>query len=841
VVSTRAGNEQPPQPFPALVSPVTFSSIYCDETGKILKINEGARRLLGISAKRLIGTNLADVAPVGLAEQIPAFLIEISAGFAVVAASLEIIRGDNSLVTVRTRGTPVLDDGVVTGFTLSFEPVGEEWITVTEALPSPSEAVVERPRTSSGPGYWYCDFAERPIFYVDSRAQRILGLQEPGQVDPEEMESRLSPTDRHRLIDALRKAVTSETSFSLDGAVHLPSGSRRLVHFVGVCARTEPLGPIRIQGVVEDVTEDRLGREGMRRTSHLAIELFEHSPVPAQTADPDGRITLANDAFLDLLGYTRNEYVGKSFQEITHPADRDLDLVLFREVLAGTREQYEIAKRFRRADGSYVGGRLWVTAIRDETGNVVTTLGQFFDETALHSARQELEYLNQYDPMTALAKWPLVSERMLHELKWARVGQHQIGVAILDIDRFVTVNATYGSENSDMLLAELGRRLVGRLHTTDVIGRLDGDTFIVVRPQVAETELGPLAEELVALFKEPFAVGDERVLISASLGVALSSTDSTPESLMSDARLALERAKPAGGGRWVVFDDSLRVKAQIRASATQRIQNALERDELAVFYQPIADLDSGTFVGVEALVRWRDPDNGLTLPEDFIATAEESGLIVPIGEFVLTRACKDVVSWSRELGLPNLRCAVNVSPVQLRNDNFVGSVSRIFQQTGADPRQITFEITESSVMEESGAGGSNVDKLHELGVRVSIDDFGTGYSSLGRIRHLALDELKIDRSFTAALSTSEGDRNLVSAIIEMGRALRVDVVAEGVETTEELHWLRHRRCRLAQGFLFSRPVPEAECRDKLQVGWWPIAGDPLAGPAAVHPEYSGLS
>lgn len=840
-MDTRGGGPQARQSSPAATYPFAVSSIYCDHSGKILKINEGALRLLGISAKRVIGANLADVAPLGLAEQVPALLNEVTTGIAVIAPSLEIVRADNSLITTRARATPVLDDGVVSGFTLAFEPLGEEPMAVTEALPSPSEAVVDRPRTSSGPGYWFCDFTERPVFYVDARAQRILGLKDAGQVDPEEIETRLSATDRHRLVDALRKAVTAETSFALDGTIHLPGGSHRAVHFAGVCARTEPCGPIRIQGVVEDVTEDRLGREGMRRNSHLAIELFEHSPVPAQTADANGRITLVNDAFLNLLGYSRSDYLDKTFQELTHPGDRDLDVVLFREVLAGIREQYEIAKRFRRADGTYVAGRLWVSAIRDENGNIVATLGQFFDETALHSAREELEYLNQYDPMTALPKWQLVSERMLQELRWAHVGRYRIGVAILDLDRFVTVNATYGTENSNFLLAELARRLVGKLRTTDVIGRLDGDTFIVVRSPIADpSELATLAEEILALFRAPFAIGDARVLISASFGVALSEVGSTPEDLMSDARLALERAKAAGGGRWVVFDDSLRVKAQIRASATQRIQDALERDELAVYYQPVADLDSGAFIGVEALVRWTDPERGPILPEDFIATAEESGLIVPIGDFVLTRACKDVASWSRELRLPNLRCAVNVSPVQLQKDSFVASVARLLDATGCDARQLTFEITESSVMEESGTARRHVDTLHELGVRVSIDDFGTGYSSLGRIRHLPLDELKIDRSFTAALKTSEADRNLVSAILEMGRALRLEVVAEGVETAEELHWLRRHRCHLAQGYLFSRPLPEAECRDKLKSGWWPISDDGSLV-RTMQPELSGLS
>jgi diguanylate cyclase (GGDEF)-like protein/PAS domain S-box-containing protein len=830
-------------PSAALDYPIAISSIYCDRSGRILKISEGARRLLGIMTKRVAGTDLADVAPWGLSERIPAILSEITAGFAVVAGSLEIVRDDNSLVTVNARATPVLNDGVVTGFTLSFESVGEEGLTVTEALPAPSEAVLERPRTSSGPGYWFCDFTERPTFYVDARAQRVLGLRSPGRVDVEEMDQRLSPTDRHRLFNALRKAVTSETSFALDGAIQLPTGARRAVHFAGVCVRTDAAAPIRLEGVVEDVTEDRLGREGMRRTSHLAIELFEHSPVPAKTADPDGRITLVNDAFLDMLGYLRTEFVGKTFQEITHPADRDLDAVLFREVLAGTRDQYEIAKRYRRADGTYVGGRLWVAPIRDESGNVVTMLGQFFDETALDTARQEIEYLNLYDAMTSLPKLQLVSERILHELKWARVGEYQLGVVVLDLDRFVTVNATYGAENSDFVLAELGRRLVARLRTTDVAGRLDGDAFIVVRSQIDDpAELAALADEIVALFRQPFAIGEDRVLLSASFGLTLSAPDSTPENLMSDARLALERAKGAGGGRWVVFDDSLRVKAQIRASVTHRIQNALERNELAVYYQPVADLDSGAFVGVEALVRWLDPERGLTLPEDFIATAEESGLIIPIGEFVLTQACKDTVTWCRELGLPNLRCAVNVSPVQLQNDSFVASAARIFEATGCDPHRITFEITESSVMEESDSGRGRVDALHELGVRVSIDDFGTGYSSLGRIRHLALDELKIDRSFTAALLKSEADRNLVLAIIEMGRALRVDVVAEGVETTDELHWLRGHRCHLAQGYLFSRPLPERECGERLQLGWWPLADEGAAGQLhGVHAEFSGLS
>ncbi len=817
------------QPAPEPTYPIAVAAIDCDVSGRILKMNEGARRLLGITAKRVAGASLADLAPWGLAEEIPAILSEITAGFAVVAGSLEIVRDDNSLVLVRARGTPVLDGDVVAGFTLSFEPVGVDGMSPTEALPSPSEVVVDRPRSSSGPGYWFCDFTDNPTFYVDARAQRILGLKKPGRVEVDEMDQRLSPTDRHRLFDALREAVTSGTSFALEGAILLPSGARRAVHFAGVCARTDAQEPLRLQGVVEDVTEDRLELEGMRRTSHLAIELFEHSPVPAQTVDPDGRITLVNDSFLDLLGFSRTELIGMKFEEITHPADRDLNIVLFREMLSGIRDQYEIAKRYRRTDGTYVAGRLWVSPIRNESGYIIATLGQFFDETALHTAQREIEYLNLYDPMTSLPKWQLVSERTLHELKWSRVGKYQLGVAILDLDRFVTINATYGAENSDLVLAEIGRRLVGKMRTTDVIGRLDGDTFIVVRSQIDDpSELAVVADEIVALFREPFAIGDDRVLISASFGLALSTTDSTPENLMSDARLALERAKAAGGGRWVVFDESLRVKAQIRASVTQRIQGALERDELVVYYQPVADLDSGSFVGVEALVRWMDPERGLTLPEDFIATAEESGLIVPIGEVVLTQACKDVVAWSKELHLPTLRCAVNVSPVQLQNDSFVASAARILEETGCDATQITIEITESSVMEEGSAGRARVDALHELGVRVSIDDFGTGYSSLGRIRHLALDELKIDRSFTAALLASDADRNLVSAIIEMGRALRVDVVAEGVETTDELHWLRRHRCHLAQGYLFSRPVPEHECRARLRAGWWPIAGDGLS-------------
>ena len=704
-MSTRAKTVQPLQPAPELKYPVAVAAIDCDVSGRILKMNEGARRLLGITAKRVAGARVADVAPWGLAEEIPAILSEITAGFAVVAGSLEIVRDDNSLVMVRARGTPAIDGGVVVGFTLSFEPVGVEGMTPTEALPAPSEVVVDRPRSTSGPGYWFCDFTDNPTFYVDARAQRVLGLKQPGRVEVEEMDQRLNPTDRHRLFDALRKAVTSGTSFALEGAIHLPSGSCRAVHFAGVCARPDAQGPVRLQGVVEDVTEDYLDREGMRRTSHLAIELFEHSPVPAQTADPDGRITLVNDSFLDMLGFSRTELIGKKFEEITHPADRDLNMVLFRELLSGIRDQYEIAKRYRRADGTYVAGRLWASPIRDESGYIIATLGQFFDETALHTAQREIEYLNLYDPMTSLPKWQLVSDRVLHELKWSHVGQYRLGVAILDLDRFVTINATYGAENSDLVLAEIGRRLVGKLRTTDVIGRLDGDTFIVVRSQIDDpSELAVVADEIVALFREPFMIGDERVLISASFGLSLSTPDSTPENLMSDARLALERSKAAGGGRWVVFDDSLRVKAQIRASVTQQIKEALEHDELVVYYQPIADLDSGTFVGVEALVRWMNPERGLTLPEEFIATAEEFGLIVPIGEVVLTQACKDLVAWSKELHLPTLRCAVNVSPVQLQNDNFVDSAAQIFEETGCDPGQVTFEITESSVMEESGVG-----------------------------------------------------------------------------------------------------------------------------------------
>jgi EAL domain-containing protein (putative c-di-GMP-specific phosphodiesterase class I) len=279
-----------------------------------------------------------------------------------------------------------------------------------------------------------------------------------------------------------------------------------------------------------------------------------------------------------------------------------------------------------------------------------------------------------------------------------------------------------------------------------------------------------------------------------------------------DAELALTKAKEDGGNCLVVFDDTLRVRAQTRAAAEAGLRTALHNGEFVLYYQPILDLQLGRFSGVEALIRWNDPARGTVPPDEFIPTAEQTGLIVPIGEWVMGEACRQASAWNQQRpGDVPLEIAVNVSPLQIRSGMLLDTVAQALDSSGLDPTILTLELTETAFMEDLEIVHGVLDPLHELGVRIAIDDFGTGYSSLGRIRRFKIDILKIDRSFVNGLENDESARQLATAILEMGRALNVLVIAEGVETQAQLEWLGRFGCRCAQGFLFARPVPATEC------------------------------
>jgi diguanylate cyclase (GGDEF)-like protein/PAS domain S-box-containing protein len=570
---------------------------------------------------------------------------------------------------------------------------------------------------------------------------------------------------------------------------------------------------VGVIGQLVDLTEQKQAEEERASATRLVSLLFAQSPIPTGTIDLEGRIELVNDAFVDVFGSSPEELIGTKLADRLHPDDAAEFLRIFPEMASGARESTSYDRHFLHNDGHVVPGRLFATTTRDDSGSAVAILGQFLDQSELWRVEEQLEFEELHDSLTSLPSRVLVIDRVGREVEWEHSRRRLTGVAIIDIDRFEAVNEAVGRALGDQLLVELAQRLLNTTRRTDTVGRLEGDAFAVVRGSLADPlEMIDLAQEITAAISRPFLVDKELEDLTVSIGVAISSRDETAERLIGDAELALTKAKEDGGNRWVVFDDTLRVRAQNRAAAETGLRAALHNEEFVLYYQPIVDLLLGRFVGTEALIRWNDPARGTVPPDEFVPIAEQTGLIVPIGEWVMNEACRQASTWNRgkSHGSP-WEVAVNVSALQIRAGTLLETINHALESSGLDPTALTLELTETVFMKNLETVRAVLDPLHELGVRISIDDFGTGYSSLGRIQKLKIDVLKIDRSFVSGLENDESARQLVTAILEMGRALNVLVIAEGVETKTQLEWLGRFGCRCAQGFLWAHPMPATEC------------------------------
>ncbi len=431
-----------------------------------------------------------------------------------------------------------------------------------------------------------------------------------------------------------------------------------------------------------------------------------------------------------------------------------------------------------------------------------------------------VRFLAYYDSLTSLPNRILFKERLQHALAAARRGQHMVAVFFLDLDHFGRINDTLGHEQGDQLVREVGARLLASCRESDSlarpggeaarpnVARLGGDEFTILIPDLEDPqEAAGIARRLLGSFGQPFRLAGHEVYVTASIGIAIYPFDAEDmQGLLKSADTAMYHAKEQGRNGFQMYSKAMNATALHRLTVENSLRRALEREEFEVHYQPLVELSDGSIVGAEALVRWRHPEMGLMPPAEFIPIAEENGLIVPLGEWIFRSACAQQAAW-REAGLGNVRISTNLSSRQLRQINLVERVHAILQETGVEAGYISLELTESILMQHESENVATLNALRSLGLCLSIDDFGTGYSSLSYLKHFPLDTLKIDRSFVRDLSTDPEDALITGAILAMGRSLELTIVAEGVETPDQLAFLRRHRCDQLQGYLFSRPVP----------------------------------
>jgi diguanylate cyclase (GGDEF)-like protein/PAS domain S-box-containing protein len=533
----------------------------------------------------------------------------------------------------------------------------------------------------------------------------------------------------------------------------------------------------------------------------------------------EGRWLYVSAGVETILGFSPAEWIDDPglWARQMHPDDR-ARMIAREESLAEPSMPDEY--RLRHRDGRTVWVRDEAALATDAEGRL-RWHGVIFDITDRKLAEAELErraevirYQAVHDPLTSLPNRALFQDRLVQAL--ARPGA-QVAVVLLDIDNFKLVNDSLGHSAGDELLMQIAARLETALRPDDTIARLGGDEFVVLLQEIPdERSAARVAERIVAAFELPFELSAGEHFAKASLGIAIAGAEgSEPASLIRDADAAMYQAKARGRARFEIFDRAMRARTVERLSVENDLRRALSRQELHVVYQPIVSLRDSSIASVEALLRWEHPTRGLLLPLDFISVAEESGLIEPIGRFVLDSACSQAARWhalrpdSRPLGI-----SVNLSVRQLTQRNFQMTVATALAGSGIDPSSLCLEIAESALLEEPQGVADTIRQLSHLGVRFVLDDFGTGYSSLAYLAGLPIDGLKVDQSFVRSLGTDDRSTAITTAIVRMAQALSLEVIAEGVEGAHQLRALRALRCELGQGYLFHRPLA-AEAVTKL--------------------------
>ena len=544
----------------------------------------------------------------------------------------------------------------------------------------------------------------------------------------------------------------------------------------------------------------------LRRSEERFRSLVQNSADVNMVLSADRTIAYESPAVERVLGYQANDRTGQPAFEIVHPEDRDFGEQLLSDVMRTPGAQLSGELRARHADGSWRSIEAVLKNLLADPA-VEGVVVNYRDITTRKTLEDELRRQAFHDSLTGLANRALFADRLEHALSRTLRFGHPLAVLFLDLDDFKTVNDSLGHGEGDQLLVAVAERLRGAMRSGDTISRMGGDEFAVLVEDPADAGVPvEVARRLLATLDAPFGQGAKELFVHASVGVAVSTSRSqTADDLLRNADISMYTAKSNGKNRVEVFQPSMHAAALMRHALKGDLERALEREEFVLLYQPIMHLRTGQVAGVEALLRWQHPRRGVVGPTEFIPVAEETGLIIPIGHWVLEQACRQAKAWDADATRP-LKMSVNVSGRQMQQPDFVDEVAQVLAQTGLEPGRLTLELTESVLMQDAEAATATLVELKRLGVRLAIDDFGTGYSSLSYLRRFPIDELKIDQSFVASMGDGPEQAAVVLSIIRLGETLHLETVAEGIEQADQLADLQTLGADLGQGYYFARPI-----------------------------------
>ncbi|UTH76237.1 EAL domain-containing protein [Chromobacterium sp. IIBBL 290-4] len=560
---------------------------------------------------------------------------------------------------------------------------------------------------------------------------------------------------------------------------------------------------------------DISGRRQTERQLRLAAQVFESSNEAILITDPDNRILTVNRAFSHITGYSEAQARG---QKPSLLASGRHDAAFYRQMWEMLLQRGHWTGEIwnRRQDGEQFPCWVNITVLRDNQGEISHFISLFADITERKEQEAKVQHMAEYDALTDLPNRVLVNDRLHQAIRQAELQHSQLAVLFVDLDHFKNINDTLGHSAGDELLKEVARRLAASVRGLDTVGRTGGDEFVLILPSIHQpSEAAQIAERILRTMQQPFQIGSHSLVVSCSIGISLMPDDGNDiQNLLMNADLAMYHAKAHGRNTFRFYTREMNAQVAERLLVENRLRRAMEQNQLYLVYQPQYDMGGRRLLGCEALLRWRDPEQGLIMPSRFIPVAEDTGLIVPLGRWVLNEACQQASRWLRA-GLGPIRVAVNVSAHQLMRHDFIDDVREALQQHKLPGHCLELEVTESTLMADADLASRQLAVIKAMGVRLSVDDFGTGYSSLAYLKRFAPDTVKIDRSFIMDLPGDEENAAIVSAIVHLAGALGMETLAEGVENENQQSYLQSLGCEAMQGYLLGTPLPEEQMTARL--------------------------
>ena len=653
---------------------------------------------------------------------------------------------------------------------------------------------------------WTADPADFRFTYVGPQAVKVLGYPLAQWYEERFWIDHMHPDDREWVLRKSRSELQQGRDTELEYRMLTADGRVVWLRDIFSVVPGEGGGD-SLQGFLFDITDEKRAEEQLR----LAGEVFQSSGEAIVITDSDMRIVSINPAFATISGYSADEAVGQTPYSLS-PGIRsqEREREIWERVWHEGFWQGEVWDR--RRNGDVYPKWLTVSVVRDANGRPVNYIEIFSDISERKEREERVRHLAHHDFLTDLPNRVLLNDRITQAVSLAERNRTQVAVMFLDLDRFKNVNDSLGHTVGDKLLQEVARRLRGSMRASDTVSRQGGDEFVILMPDVDDAaDIARRAQNVLDSISRAYSIDGHELITTPSIGISVFPSDGRDvETLLKNADAAMYHAKESGRNNYQFFTQDMNTRALERLSLERSLRRAVERGELRLHYQPQYNVRNGRVVGLEALIRWEHPDLGLLPPGRFMGFAEETGLILPVGEWVLREACRQNRAWQNQ-GLPAVRVAVNISALQFRDAGFAETVQAALSETGLDSRWLELEVTESVIMQDAERVTDSLEHLKSLGLELAIDDFGTGYSSLSYLKRFPIDKLKIDQSFVRDITFDKDDAAIISAIIGLTRNLGLRTIAEGVETREQLEFLQLHGCDEAQGFLFSKPLTPEEC------------------------------